>query len=175
MGDITRQELDEDLNNELNNFMPLDASADITEIKTNVGNNADVASATGSVHAKLKDIKSSVGTSGQKLFKKPYGAGTNGTINLDINPHIVSPFNIFSDSGEGMFVDMTFYANAVSTYPIIRITVDGVLYPVGHMQPTGGGYWRWTSPVYFSSSILVQVETALRPNNMGYWASWVKV
>lgn len=54
-------------------------------INTNVGSNADGASATGSVHAKLKDIKSSLGGVGIKSVQRGTGIADLNYTNVTIS------------------------------------------------------------------------------------------
>lgn len=97
--------------------------SDVSTIKTytdlienNLGSNSDGVSATGSVHAKLKDIKANLGNGNiySKLIAKSYSTniGYDNTALLNI-------------TGKGMLKSITFGGSANDSYGIV-VMIDGL-------------------------------------------------
>lgn len=128
---------------------------DTTEIKvgainTSVGATTDSASATGSINAKLKDIKAYIDT--DKFYSS----------SLDVASSTGSAYTIVNVSGQGMLSRVGGY---FSDNPRnITITIDGVATSVdltsgyGFYASTGGYYYIFPM-VRFNASLLIQATT----------------
>lgn len=135
-GQITEQEL---------------GSTKINDTFVNVGSNADAASATGSVHGKLKDIKQSLGASQQidnqiRQFYSaaPYNTGPVGSKATNGSAINNTRFVVTEVTGSGVlqyaFIQGT---NINSEKPefsyCLRVTIDGVVFFAGYQQISGYG------------------------------------
>ncbi|AEG61690.1 hypothetical protein [Desulforamulus ruminis] len=99
-------------------------------INTNVGSNADVSSATGSIHGKLKDIKANI--SSLASTKGPIGASGSSAVTSD------SYITVLDISGPGLLHSIrvsSSISNSVDGAGI-RITVDGYVLAQGSCGPT---------------------------------------
>lgn len=90
-------------------------------INTNIGSNADASSASGSVHAKLKDIKSAVGAvatlpKARSIIKGSFNTGNN-----------VTPQTVLSLNGPGslQLLACRKYDNTSSRDSLVKVILDG--------------------------------------------------
>jgi hypothetical protein len=113
-------------------------------LETNVGSNADASSATGSAHAKLKDVKAAVG-----LIKAlPTGAAQWGGFGTSAQPN--TALNI---SGSGWLYAVC-AGGSYDSGQVISIQIDG-----GTVRSSGSPSWAFM-PVRFASSLLVKGSVA---------------
>lgn len=99
-------------------------AAKIDAINTNVGSNADAASATGSVHAKVKDVKNKLNSmvSSVDWSNKNYQLG--GAVN---STEPLGTYTVLSISGSGYLTGLSNICGNVD--PVILI-IDGVTYKI---------------------------------------------
>ena len=132
----------------------------VDTINTNVGSNADSASATGSVHAKLKDLKS------LKVLKKPYITIYSNTTPASGTFYTI--VNITSNSGALQRLSVA-TANENNTGTNIRFTIDGIAYTYTDFiinlavcsfteQSIGGNVIDIIQSINFESSLKVEVS-----------------
>ena len=103
-------------------------------IVTNLGSNADASSATGSVHAKLKDIKANGGVAIDISNCIPFVREQTAKLVVADNTYET----LLSITGKG-FLSKAILWNEINTSPIrIRITIDGIVV----LWVEGNGQWK---------------------------------
>jgi hypothetical protein len=120
----------------------------IDTVNTNVGSNANAASATGSVHAKLKELRTYI-TNQINTSQKPRRAIISGSYAAkNLNPGVTA-LNI-TGKGKLNALEISFYHQA-ETYAYMRITVDGVSLGMFETRRDTSGFF-YPSPGFFFNS-----------------------
>lgn len=119
-------------------------SSTVNTINTNVGSNADASSATGSVHAKIKDIKNSLPPqSSIKSVQRGFHSGNTDTNNITINISSVDPSKCFVliDSSGGYYNNMAYEPVLVSLTATV-LTVTASCYYTGSSYTSRKFSWQ---------------------------------
>lgn len=132
------------------------SQASVNTISTNVGSNADAASASGSLHAKLKDMKSAISQSDDYYPNTSFSFGSannswstifnvsgEGILNLDVGGSVLNDteLRITIDGG-----------SAVSSKPVNQLTADS------SATARESTFRRVITELKFKTSLLVELK-----------------
>lgn len=120
-------------------------NTNLTQLSTNVGSDADLASGSGSVHAKIKDLKSTVGT----VMKSRSARRTTGYAGVNVLQTILSV------SGAGKIVSVRPEAGTNS----IQINIDGqTIIATGYAIPSG----NYVTPDNIASTSFARLDLSFK-------------
>lgn len=106
----------------------------LSRIGVNVGSDADVASASGSVHGKLKDVKKNASSAKPKMFQtyfRDVAKRAHVTTNSYTLGSLLASYPLVNVTGAGKLhyaVNYHYTGGSVNVAAYFRITIDGVVY-----------------------------------------------